>query len=204
MTNDPAGQSVASRIEPIQNSRVSLATLSLILFKIGATSFGGLWAGTQKLERELVIKRAWLTVEDQKALMVAATLIPAPKFLAFGGMVGFRLRGWPGSIVALFSIMAPPALCVLGGAIVLNPDVLGGPMPTLTRTVGIGVIGLLFGNAIHQIRSSRVTPRQRTIGIGIGASVAASAILGAPLILSALAGLALGIWLIRPGEENES
>jgi chromate transporter len=204
MTSDPAGQSVASRIEPIQNARVSLARLSLILFKIGATTFGGLWAGTQKLERELVIKRGWMTVDDQKALMVAATLIPAPKFLAFGGMVGFRLRGWPGSIVALFSIMAPPALCVLAGAIVLNPGVLGGPMPTLTRTVAVGVIGLLFGNAIHQIRSSRVTPRQRTIGIVLGASVAVSAVLGVPLIFSALAGLALGVWLIRPGQESES
>ncbi|AFP30240.1 hypothetical protein MRBBS_1302 [Marinobacter sp. BSs20148] len=160
-----------------------------------------MWAGTQKLEKELVHNKGWLTVEEQKALMVAATLIPAPKFLAFGGMVGFRLRKWPGSIVALLSIFAPPALFVLTGAIFLNPEQLGGPMPTLNRAVGIGVIGLLFGNALHQIRNSRVPSRERIIGIVLGVSVASAAIAGVPLIFAALAGLLIGICLIRRGKE---
>jgi chromate transporter len=204
MTTKPADPSVAKRLQPSDTSHVPLATLSLILFKIGATSFGGLWAATQKLEQELVVKRGWLTAADQKALMIAATLIPAPKFLAFGGMVGFRLRRWPGSVVALFSIMAPPALCVLAGAIILNPERLGGPMPQVTHTVSIGVIGLLFGNALYQIRSARTGLRQRILGIGLGAAVAGSAIAGAPLIVSALVGLTLGVWLIRPTEDPAS
>src|SRR5680860_131396 len=110
MTNEPAKSPTAAELEPANNGHVSLVELGVTLFRIGATSFGGLWAGTRKLEKELVQKKGWLTVEEQRALMVAATLIPAPKFLSFGGMVGFRLRKWPGSIVALFAILAPPAL----------------------------------------------------------------------------------------------
>lgn len=165
MTTKSAEGSTAEQLEPTNDQQVSLFELGVILFRIGATSFGGMWAATQKLEKELIHNKGWLTAEEQKALMVAATLIPAPKFLAFGGMVGFRLRKWPGSIVALFSILSPPALFVLTGAIFLNPDLLGEPMPTLNRAVGIGVIGLLFGNAFHQIRNSKVPSRERTIGI---------------------------------------
>lgn len=140
-STQPGESPTAQDLKPDDNQQVSLLTLAIIIFRIGATTFGGLWAGTQKLERELVHRRKWLTVEDQQALMVAATLIPAPKFLAFGGMVGFRLRKWPGSIVALFALLAPTALFVLAGAALLNPELLGGPMPVLQRSVSIAVIG---------------------------------------------------------------
>lgn len=203
MTTEPAKDSTSDQLEPSDNQQVSLFRLAVILFRIGATTFGGMWAATQKLEKELVHKRGWLTIEDQKALMVAATLIPAPKFLAFGGMVGFRLRKWPGSVVALFSILMAPALFVLTGAIFLNPEVLGGPMPTLNRAVGIGVIGLLFGNAFHQVRNSKVPSKERTIGIVLAVSVASSAIAGVPLMVAAVAGIIIGICLIRPRKDTD-
>jgi len=202
MTNEPAKSPTAAELEPANNGHVSLVELGVTLFRIGATSFGGLWAGTRKLEKELVQKKGWLTVEEQRALMVAATLIPAPKFLSFGGMVGFRLRKWPGSIVALFAILAPPALLVLVGAIYLNPQLLGGPMPTISRAVGVGVIGLLFGNALHQIRSTKVPGKERVIGIVLGVSVASAAIMGVPLIVAALVGLILGVCFIRRGKDK--
>lgn len=202
MPNESTRNTIAGELEPAEREQVSLLELASILFRIGATTFGGLFAGTQKLEKELVDRRGWLTVEDQKALVVAATLIPAPKFLAFGGMIGFRLRKWPGAIVALFAILAPPALFVLAGAVFLNPELLGGPMPALQRAVGIGVIGLLFGNAFHQLRSAKVPPRERAIGIALGVSVAGAAILGVPLIVAAVSGLTLGVLLIRRGKEK--
>lgn len=202
MSDDLTKSTIAAELEPEDNDQVSLIELALIIFRIGATSFGGLWGGAQKLEKELVHRRGWLTIEDQKALMVAATLIPAPKFLAFGGMVGFRLRKWPGSIVALFAILAAPALLVLAGAVFLNPELLGGPMPALQRAVGIGVIGLLFGNAFHQLRSAKVPRRERIIGVGLAVSVASAAILGVPLIIAAVAGLTIGVCLIRRGKEK--
>jgi chromate transporter len=202
VTIELANSSITDKLEAPNNKHVSLVELGVMFFRIGATSFGGLWGATQKLEKELVHNKSWLTVEEQKALIVAATLIPAPKFLAFGGMVGFRLRKWPGSIVALFAILAPPALLVLTGAIFLNPELLGGPMPTLRRAVGIGVIGLLFGNAFHQLRNAKVPRRQRIVGIALGVSVASAAILGVPLIIAALVGLTLGVCLILPGKEK--
>lgn len=198
----PDEQTEQSRARAHGTDPVSLLDLMVIFFRIGATTFGGMWAGSQKIEKELVHRRGWLTIEDQKALMMAAALIPAPKFLAFGGMVGFRLRGWLGAILTLSALLAPPALFVLAGTIFLNPEALGGPMVPLQRAVGIAVVGLLFGNAYHQLTSSKVGRREKARGTALAITVAMSIILGAPLMLAAIAGLIVGVFVIRNGKEK--
>jgi chromate transporter len=200
MSTEPINGSASAVEESMDTTaatRVSLLSLTTTFFRIGATTFGGMWAATQKLEDDLVHRKGWLALEDQQALMVAATLIPAPKFLAFGGLVGFRLRGWIGSIFALSALIAPAAIFVLLGVILLNPDVLGPPLVPVQRAVGIAVVGLLFGNAYHQLRSSKVKGTKKIIGIVLAVSVAAAAISGVPLLVASLAGFAVGAFLIR-------
>jgi chromate transporter len=195
-TMEDSGQSVSD------GRAVTLLDLALTFFLIGATSFGGMWAATQKLEDTLVRDKRWLTTEEQHTLMVAATLIPAPKFLAFGGMVGFRLGGWRGSAVTIFSLIAPGALFVLLGVMLLNPEVIGPSLVPIQRAVGIGVTGLLFGNAYHQIRGAKVTGRQKLVGTCLALSVAGAAIAGVPLLVASLAGFAIGAMLIRAREQS--
>ncbi|MDB5729145.1 MAG: hypothetical protein JWQ00_2350 [Noviherbaspirillum sp.] len=204
MPIDPA-QGVAGTLEEsaMDKRPVKLFDLCITFFVIGATTFGGMWASTRKLEDTLVRRKRWLTMEEQQTLMVAATLIPAPKFLAFGGIVGFRLSGWRGSAVATSSLIAPGALFVLLGVVLLNPDVVGASLATIQRAVGLGVTGLLFGNAYHQIRAAKVNNRQKTIGILLAFAVAVAAIVGVPLLIASLAGFIIGAALIRK-DEGES
>lgn len=181
----------------VQPSSASILKLGLTFLKIGGTTFGGMWGAMQRLEDELVRRRGWLSHEEQKALMVAATLIPAPKFLAFGGMVGFRLGGWTGSVVSLVALLTPPAFLVVLGVILLSPSVVGEAIVPLQRTVGVAVIGLLFGNAYLQLVSSKAEGRQRLTGVILAAVVAAATLAGVPLIISAVAGFVIGAFLIR-------
>jgi chromate transporter len=182
---------------PVADHRsVKLLDLGITFFLIGATTFGGMWAATQKLEDTLVHRKRWLTTEEQQTLMVAATLIPAPKFMAFGGMVGFRLGGWRGSAMAISTLVAPGAIFVLLGVILLSPEVVGAALAQIQRAVSIGVTGLLFGNAYHQIRGAKVKGRQQLIGIGLALAVALAVILGVPLLVASLAGFAIGAMLM--------
>jgi chromate transporter len=176
------------------------AELGATFLRIGATSFGGMWAATRQLEQELVHKKRWVDVAHLQSLMIAATLIPAPKFLAFGGLIGFHLRGWRGSLVAILALVAPGALFVLLGAMLLNPAVLGAPLVTIQRAVSIAVVGILLGNALNQIKSAKVTGRKNTIGIVLMASVAGAAMAGVPLLLAALAGFVIGALVLRADE----
>lgn len=183
--------------------RVGLPELGAVLFRIGATTFGGMWAATQKLEAELVRRRSWLTAEEQRSLMITSTLIPAPKFLAFGGLVGYRLGGLAGSVVALFALLAPGALVVLLGVMLLSPEVMGPAIVPLQRAVGIAIVGLLLGNAFRQVSGSKVRGRRRALGVTLGACVAVAAMMGVSLIVAAGLSLALGAVLL-PGEDERS
>jgi len=205
MPVEPVDQSEQAFDPPLTSSnprRVGLWALATTFFRLGTTSFGGMWGATRKLQDTLVHSKRWLTLEDQQALMVAATLIPAPKFLSFGGLVGFRLGGWSGGVVALVSLIGPGFIFVLLGVILLTPELLGEPLIPVRRAVSIGVIGLLFGNAYHQLRNARVTGRNRVIGTCLAVSVVIATIFGVPLLLASLTGFAVGAYLIRAKKQG--
>lgn len=180
---------------------VSLLELCRTFFILGATTFGGMWAATQKLESEIVHKKGWLTIEELQSLLVAATLIPAPKFIGFGALVGFHLRGWMGSVISLFSLLFPGAFIVLLAAILIHPSLLSGPLDPVRRAVGIAIIGLLIGNAYHQLRNPKVKGTKRYIGITIALAVAILSILGVPLVVAAVGGFVAGAFFIRKEKE---
>lgn len=171
--------------------------LFAIFFWIGLTSFGGMWGATKKLEEILIRRKHWISLDEQGALMIAATLIPAPKFLAFGAMVGFRLRGWCGSFVTATALLLPGALLVLCGVMLLKPALVGSALAPVQRAVGIGVAGLLFGNAYQQLKTPRTRRSQKLVGTLLALSVAGATIAGVPLLVSALGGLVIGA-LIMP------
>lgn len=182
---------------------VSLRDLFVTFTILGSITFGGMWAASQKIEEVLVRDKGWLSEEVQQTLMIAATVIPSPKFLSFGGLVGYRLRGWVGSVVAVLALVAPGSLLVLAGAAVLNPDTVGGALVPINRTVEIGVIGLLFGNAWHQIKSAKVDRRNKTLGVMLTLAVIGSSIAGVPMLAAAGVGLLLGSLCLR-GERTNS
>ena len=182
---------------------VSLRDLFVTFTILGSITFGGMWAASQKIEDLLVRDKGWLSEEVQQTLMIAATVIPSPKFLSFGGLVGYRLRGWVGSVVAVLALVMPGSLLVLAGAALLNPDTVGGALVPINRTVEIGVIGLLFGNAWHQIKSAKVDRRNKTLGVILTLAVIGSSIAGVPMLAAAGIGLLLGSLCLR-GERTNS
>jgi chromate transporter len=176
---------------------VSLLALAASFARLGSTTFGGMWAATQALEAELVQRTRWLTRDDLHLLLLAANLIPAPRFIGFGGLVGYRLRGWQGSITAVLALIAPCALLVLAAVALVPSALLAGPLAPLQRAEGIAVVGLLFGNAYQQLRAPKLGGRTRLIGICLALFVALATIAGMPLLLAAVIGFAAGAVLIK-------
>ncbi|MPZ89171.1 MAG: chromate transporter [Nitriliruptorales bacterium] len=189
------------------NRRPGLLAIFLTLAHTGTTTFGGMWAATQQLEKNLVVRRRWLSPEQLRTSIVMATLIPAPRFLAFGGLVGFRMGGWLGSFWGITGLVLPASLLVLAGVRLISPELLGGPLAPLTRTIGIAVVGLLFGNAYHQVRGKGDDRRRRTVGRVLSAAVFAVIVAGLPLIVAAFGGFVLGALLLREsagGADNDA
>lgn len=169
-----------------------------VFLGVGATTFGGMWAATGKLERDLVDRTGWLPTEQLRASFVLATLIPAPRFLGLGGLVGFRVGGWLGAFLAALGLLLPASLLVIAGAALVGPELLAGPLGPLTRTVSITIVGILFGNAVRQVRSERGSRRHRQVGVALSAAILGSVVLGMPLVVSAVLGFVAGALLLRP------
>ena len=71
-----------------------------------------------------------------------------------------------------------------------------------TRLTG-NQIGLLFGNAWHQIKSAKVDLRNKTLGVILTLAVIGSSIAGVPMLAAAGVGLLLGSLCLR-GERTNS
>jgi chromate transporter len=185
---------------PVPGARGPRALLGVfgVLLKVGATTFGGMWAATTKLERDLVERTGWMSKEELRASFVLATLIPAPRFMGLGGLVGFRVHGWLGAFAGALGLILPASLIVLAGTALVGPELLAGPLGPLTRVVSIAIVGLLFGNAYRQVRGEKGTRRSRQIGIALSAAIFGSVVLGVPLVISAFAGFVLGALVLRP------
>lgn len=177
---------------------VGLLDVFRVFLHAGATTFGGMWAATAKLERELVDRAGWLRADELRASFVLATLIPAPRFLGLAGLVGYRVRGWRGAFVGALGLVLPASLLVLGSAILLGPDLLAGPLAPLTRSVSVAVIAILFASACAQLRVEHARARRPKHGVALSAAIFAAVVLNVPLVVAAVAGFAVGALVLRP------
>lgn len=162
-----------------------------------------MWAAMDRLQRELVERRGLISVEDQRSLMLAAAIIPAPKFLAFAAMVGYRIGGIVGAISSSIAILHPGTILVLA-ACVLTVVALENPaLLTTQHYVGLGVVGLLAGNAVRMFVGDGLDRRSALFGslISVGIPLYVIAFKG-PLIVAACVGLLVGSILIRGDDKR--
>jgi len=182
------------------SDKTSLPFLNIcwLFFVLGCICFGGMWAAMDRLQRELVERRQLISLEDQRSLMLAAAMIPAPKFLAFAAMVGYRIGGIWGAVGSSISILLPGTALVLVACVLTVVASENNALKMIQHYVGLGVVGLLAGNAIRmfigaglRIRSALVGP---VISLGIPLYVVVAE---GPLIIAACLGLAVGSLMIR-------
>ena len=182
-------------------ARLSLFQIFKLFFRLGSVCFGGMWAAMDRLERELVDKRKIITSEEQKSLMLAAAIIPAPKFLAFAAMVGYRIHGFGGAVVALISILFPGASLVLIACVLSTQAADSALLNAVQHSVGLGVIGLLLGNAARMFFAGNhsISILIRGLFIPAGIPVFVYLVQG-PLIVAACLSLICGTFILRVGE----
>jgi chromate transporter len=189
----------------VSTARNSLPFLTIcwLFFVLGCTCFGGMWAAMDRLQKELVERRRLLSIEDQRSLMLAAAMIPAPKFLAFAAMVGYRIGGILGAIGSSIAILLPGTILVLAACVLTvvaseNPVLL-----TIQHYVGLGVVGLLAGNAVRMFVGDGVNRRSALFGLMISVGIPLYVIaFEGPLIVAACVGLAVGSILIRGDDKR--
>jgi chromate transporter len=142
--------------------------------------FGGVLVMVQ---RELVEKKRWLTLEEFVEDWAVAQVLPGPNVINLALMIGGRHFGLRGALVALAGMLAFPILIVLLLAM-LFAGVADEPMARgALRGLGAVAAGLIAATGVKMLPAMRLSAMGRWACVAVGGlSFVAIAILRVPLI----------------------
>ena len=115
--------------------------LVLVFLKIGAAAFGGGWTIVGIIRND-ILAQGWMTPEAFADLVAVAQITPGPVALNAATMVGFRLYGFWGAVIATLSVLTVPvalALAVSGFSL----QNAGKRQKSLTEALKSATFGLL-------------------------------------------------------------
>lgn len=95
------------------NAMTSLWSLFYSFFKIGAFTFGGGYAMIPLIQREVIERKRWLEEKEFIDLLTIAQSAPGPIALNTAVFVGYKLRGYIGSIAAILGVVVPSFAIIL-------------------------------------------------------------------------------------------
>ena len=167
-------------------SRPSLARLALVLLRLGAVAFGGLGSALALMQRELVERRGWLAQSDLGDALAFTKPLPGSTVVQVVAFLGWRLRGWPGALVAVTTFVAPAAVLMTAAAAgsAALPDARWAH--GLLTGIQVAVVGMLASAMWRLARSEargRVLSSVLAVAFALGLVVnAAVVVVGAGLI----------------------
>ena len=98
----------------------TLLQLFWTFFKIGAFTFGSGYAMIPMIEKEVVDRRKWFEKDDFYDQFALASSAPGPFALNTAVFVGYKLKGWWGSLAAVLGAVLPSFLIILLIAVYLS------------------------------------------------------------------------------------
>ena len=96
----------------MNKKKVSLLDLFLVFAKIGGLTIGGGLAMIAVIERELVQRKKWITNEELLDMIAVAESTPGVIAVNSATFVGYKLRGFLGSLLATIAVVLPSFIVI--------------------------------------------------------------------------------------------
>ena len=93
----------------------TLVAIGLIFAQLSLLAFGGANTVLAEMQRQVVQVHPWMTAGEFASLFALAQAAPGPNML-ISALVGWRIAGVPGALVATLSLCAPSSLVTFGTA----------------------------------------------------------------------------------------
>ena len=176
----------------IASAPVGLLRLAGVLLKVGSTGFGGAMPMLAMIHAEMVEKRRWVTQEEYDESVMVGQFLPGPVVVDAATYLGYRLRGWPGAVVACVSFILPSFVMMLALTLIYLRY---GEAPQLTgvfRGLGAAVVALILAAAWRMGRPVLRDARSAALMLGalLGLLVLRLNVV-ALMLLAGVAGMAL-------------
>jgi len=176
----------------------SLGKIFWIFLVMGATSLGGGVVGY--LRTGLVVRQRWLDDVTFVELLSISQTLPGLNATNMAILVGDRLRGWHGALLAMFGMCLPGAALMTAAAFAYG---VGGDDPwskAFLHGIAAGAVGLIVVVMVQL--GSRVLKGLADY-VFVLATAAAVAAFGVPVPYALLAAGALAIWWHRPRRRDD-
>lgn len=98
----------------------SLFKLFLTFFKIGLFTFGGGYAMIANIKEEVIEKNKWLDEEELLQIIAIAESTPGPIAINIATFVGYKQKGFFGSVFSTLGVVLPSFIIILLISLVLD------------------------------------------------------------------------------------
>ncbi|WP_321916644.1 chromate transporter [Paraburkholderia sp. J11-2] len=158
---------------------VSCVDIAALFARVGLTSFGG--GLSAWLYREVVTQRGWLEEGEFLSAMTLGQILPGSNVVNLSVYVGYRMRGLPGSLVAVIALLAPPMIVIVLFTSAFSLWIRGAAVHEFLEGVAAAAVGM-------------------TASVGVRAAHAATGVRSWPLVLSIAVFVAVGVlrWPLVP------
>jgi chromate transporter len=138
--------SIATDGEARAPHRIGLVEIFLLFSQLGLSSFGG--GVSAWIHRAFVERRGWLDETEFSALLGLGRIMPGANVVNLAILVGQRLRGAPGAVVAALGLLVGPSLTVIALAVAYHrfADTVG--VHGLLEGTAAAAVGLLVGMGV--------------------------------------------------------
>jgi chromate transporter len=172
--------------------------LLITFFKMGCITFGGGYSMLPVIERELVDRKGWVTLEEVMDYFALGQVTPGVIAVNVSTFVGYKKKGIPGGILATLGFILPSlVIIVLISAFLRNFADLA---PVQRAFSGIRVaVGALILDAVIKLGKGALRDR-RSLLICVLAFALSVLFKASPVFVVLAAGLA-GFLLYRPGKK---
>lgn len=96
----------------MENKAISLFELFFTFAKISIMTFGGGFAMLPIMKRELIEKRAWMSEKEFVDFFAISQMTPGVIAVNAASLLGYRLRGIKGAIIATFGVVTPSVIFI--------------------------------------------------------------------------------------------
>ena len=153
----------------VQRPPCTVTALFTLFSTISLSSFGGGVSGW--MHHVLVERRAWLTETEFAAALALARIMPGASVVNLAVLIGHRLRGAIGAIVAVLGVLAGPALIVIALAELYRHFADAVILDTVLAGAAATAVGMLFSMGLNSasriVRAGLASPRRVAPGAGL-------------------------------------
>ena len=113
------------------------------------------------IQREIVEKHRWLPAEEFLDLLAVAQAMPGILAVNIASVIGDRLRGFKGSIVAALGTILPSFFIILAIAIFLTPETIknNATLTSIFKGIRPAVVALIIAPVLTTARAAGITWR---------------------------------------------